>query len=129
MASADYAHHFSSVNIPFGIASSRAHGTPQPVTRIRNTVLFLHDLHLAGLFSKVKGLDDTVFLQPTLNGFAALPKPAHRGVRDAITDAFDKGGLDAFPREAREDIDHVSMHLPVQVGDFVGSWTPLPIAP
>lgn len=126
MASADYAHHFSSRNIPFGIASPGTHGGPRAVTRIGNTVIFLHDLHIGGLFSKVDTLDDGIFLQPTLNGFAALPGSVHRGVRETIGHAFDQGGVDAFPKEAMADIRDVEMHLPVEVGDFVGTSSLLP---
>ena len=69
------------------------------------------------------GLYETVFLQQTLNVFAALGRSVHRGVRDAIIAAFDKGGLDGFPKEAREDIADIVIHLPIEVSDFVGQST------
>ena len=122
MASADYAHHFSSRNIPFGIASSSAHEKPQAVTRIENTVLFLDDLQRGGLLSRVSGLEDGVFAHPTLNKFASLSGSVHKGVREAVRNAFDKGGFGAFPLGSGEKLADVGMHLPVEVGDFVGRW-------
>lgn len=120
MAPPDYAHHFSSRNIPFGVASSGQNNKPQVVTRIENTVLLLHSLHLEGFFSEVEGLAGDVLSQPTVNRLATLPKAVHQGVRKAVGHAFDKGGLDAFPRHSRVDVSDATMHLPVEVRDFIG---------
>ena len=125
MEAENYAHHFSERNIPFGIASSAAHKSPQAVTRIENTVVFLQELQSAGVFSGVAGLDDGAFLHPSLNILAAQPRPVIRGVREAIIHAFDQGGLDAFPKESKADVADVQMHLPVKIGDFVGLYDPI----
>lgn len=120
MSTPDYAHHFSSRNIPFGVASTGQNDKPQVVTRIENTVLLLHDLYLDGFFSEVKGLAGDVLAQFTVNRLAALPKAVHQGLRRATADAFDKGGLDAFPTHSRVDVSEATMHLPIEVRDFIG---------
>lgn len=120
MTSPAYAHHFSERNLPFGIASSKTHETPQAVTRIGNKVLFLRDLAADGLFSDVDGLPSSIFAAKTLNEFAALPRPIHGAVREAVQKAFKDGGIAAFSDRSIEDIADVIMHLPVQIGDFSG---------
>lgn len=120
--SGSYSHHFSRRNIPFGIASSAKHPSPQAATRVRNSVIFLHDCHSAGLFSSI-GLPANVFHSDTLNGFAALPKTAHRNVRQLLQVAIredDAIKLDALPEGSVEHVDQVTMHMPVRVGDFTG---------
>ncbi|KAG5755643.1 hypothetical protein H9Q72_002943 [Fusarium xylarioides] len=117
MASTDYAHHFTEKNIPFGIASSQSHRTPQAVTRLGNTVIFLNDL-IEQLFKDVDGLPQGVFNEQTLNSFAALPKTVHQKVRKQIQQNYQQNGLDAFPSGSKEDINDVTMHLPVEIKDF-----------
>ena len=120
MASADYAYHFSTRNIPFGIGSLWPHEKPQAVTRVWDTVIFLHDVQRDGFFSNVEGLEDGIFLHPTLNRFAALPRSVHRSVRKAISESWDHVRAQDFPDTAVSSIEYVRMYLPVEVGDFVG---------
>ena len=120
MSSAGLAEHFSLHNIPFGIASSQKHSSPQAVTRVNNNVIFLGDLMVSGLFHGIDGLPDQVFQQDTLNAFAALGCSLQRAVRERIQQAVGKDGLASYPPESQEHLDAVSMHLPVYVGDFVG---------
>ncbi|CAG7562785.1 unnamed protein product [Fusarium equiseti] len=117
MATTDFSHHFSEKNIPFGIASSASHKDPQAVTRLGNTVVFLQDL-VNELFNDVQELTAGVLSQPTLNALAALPKIVHQNVRNQIQSAYQKDGLDAFPIGSREDINAVTMHLPMEIKDF-----------
>lgn len=121
MATADFSHHFSEKNIPFGIASSTSHKDPQAVTRLGNTVVFLQDL-VNELFKDVEDLTAGVLSQPTLNALAALPKSVHQNVRKQIQSAYQKDGLDAFPIGSREDINAVTMHLPMEIKDFAGKY-------
>jgi fumarylacetoacetase len=114
MTSPDYSNHFSLANIPFGIASSPKHLTPQCVTRLENTVIFLGDLQQSGLFVKVAGLPEGVFSKSTLNEFAALPKTIHRAVRAVLQDTL----TNQLPENSTEDIGAVNLHLPVSVGGF-----------
>ena len=120
MAPSAYASHFSDRNIPFGIASSKKHPNRQAVTRLADSVLFLADLCEHDLFSTVQGLPDNVFARSALNDFAALDRSVFKAVRQTIQDAFRSHGLEGFPRDSVEDISAVTMHLPVNVGDFAG---------
>ncbi|KAJ6186174.1 hypothetical protein N7519_007475 [Penicillium mononematosum] len=118
MATANYSHHFSHRNIPFGIASSQTHKKPQAVSRLGNTILFLHDLHVHGLFKESKNIPENVFNQPSLNSFAALSKSEHRYVREKIQEVFRHQGLEGFPSASKEDADATTMHLPIVIRDF-----------
>ncbi|CEI68305.1 hypothetical protein FVEN_g5525 [Fusarium venenatum] len=113
MSTADFSHHFSDKNIPFGIASSTTHTNPQAVTRLGNVVIFLSDLDFKG----VEGLTGALN-QPTLNTFAALPRRVHQNVRKQIQSDYQKNGLDGFPSGSKEDISAVTMHLPMEIKDF-----------
>ncbi|KAL4724765.1 hypothetical protein ACLX1H_008211 [Fusarium chlamydosporum] len=117
MSTADFSHHFSEKNIPFGIASSTIHKHPQAVTRLGNTVIFLQDV-VDELFKGIEGLTAGVLDQPTLNAFAALPKSVHQDVRQQIQSAYQNNGLDSFPSDSKEDVNAVTMHLPVEIKDF-----------
>lgn len=121
MAARSYAEHFSDRNIPFGIASSTTHPSPQAATRIGDSVVFLADLAAQGVFSEVPGLPPGVFARATLNDFAALPRPVPRAVRATIQDRVRAGGgVASFPPGSVEDAAAVSLHLPVHVSDFTG---------
>jgi fumarylacetoacetase len=113
-----YSHHFSSLNIPFGIGSCTSHPSPQAVTRIANTVIFLHDVAKAGHFSQIEGLPQTVFDQSVLNDFASLGRAIHQGVRIAIQKLHETGT--PWPDGSTEEAAKVAMHLPVWIGDFTG---------
>ncbi len=134
MTSRAYSNHFSDRNIPFGIASSRRHSTPQVVTRIYDTVIFLHDLAMQDVFSEVDGLPRNIFAAENLNSFAALPRSIHIAVRGKTQSIFHESttGRDVdnntweqhAPPEMKhsfERVDNVTMHLPVHIGDFTGT--------
>ena len=116
----DYAHHFSDRNIPFGIASSATHLQPQAVTRLGNSVIFLQDLCKVGLFSYIGNLPHNVFYNSTLNEYAALSKDIHVSVRDVLKTRFQSSGVQDLPNASKEDIQNVTMHLPVEIRDFIG---------
>ncbi|KAH7368605.1 fumarylacetoacetase [Plectosphaerella cucumerina] len=118
MKSRSFAHHFSENNIPFGIASSERHVDPRPVTRLGNTVFFLENLAKTGFFDGITGLSHEALQQSTLNQIAALPRSVLRSVRQRIQDEFKMNGLASVPDEAKEDIEDVTLHLPVAIGDF-----------
>ncbi|KXJ85372.1 hypothetical protein Micbo1qcDRAFT_223328 [Microdochium bolleyi] len=120
MSDPNYAHHFSERNIPFGIGSSAQFTSPQAVTRIQNTVISLSALHRHGFFKQISEteLPEAALTSTTLNQFAALPKSTHRVVQQTIRDAYTAKAFDAFPDEAKEELGSVTLHLPVQIGDF-----------
>lgn len=120
MSAPDFSEHFSVWNIPFGIASSESHNPAQVVTRIGNSVIFVFDLAASGLFSEINGLDSGVFQRSSLNEFASYPKWTRVAVRETIQRSFGAKGLSGFPEGSTEDISAVTLHLPIQPGDFIG---------
>ncbi|KAF7715703.1 Uncharacterized protein PECH_008531 [Penicillium ucsense] len=114
MSSPEYQSHFSLANIPFGVASSKSHPTPQCVTRLENNVIFLADLQRAGAFTGVAGLPESIFDNSTLNEYAAIPKSIQRQVRNVLQETLAK----PLPADAFEEISAVTLHMPVRVGGF-----------
>ncbi|KAL4918381.1 hypothetical protein BDW62DRAFT_210461 [Aspergillus aurantiobrunneus] len=117
MTAPEYSHHFSAKNIPYGVASS-ATAPQQCATRVANTVVFLGALQQSGFFDKTASLPSEIFLNTTLNQFAALPKSVHAEVRARLQSILHARGLDALPANARADITTVQLHLPVSIPGF-----------
>ena len=104
-----YSSHFGVNNIPFGIASSKSQLSPTCATRFEDHVIFLSQLNLG-----IQELPQHVFQQTSLNEFAALPRSIQQDVRREIQNQITNG----IPETAKAHISTVTMHLPVQVGDF-----------
>ncbi|KAJ4286846.1 hypothetical protein N0V90_013099 [Kalmusia sp. IMI 367209] len=109
-----YSAHFGINNIPYGIACSSNRPLPQAVTRIGDEVIFLADLSKDKSFNEVSQQLFTTFAERTLNNFAALPRHVHTKARAAIQEAYKNG----IHKACSENIHHVTLLLPVQVGDF-----------
>lgn len=109
-----YASHFGINNIPYGIASSTTHPEPQHATRIGDHVLFLADFPDLEPFNAIAAPLSSIFREQTLNTFAALSKDIQSQVRSAIQTVYQSG----FHKRHFEDIKDVTLHLPVQIGDF-----------
>lgn len=112
---------FTLDNIPFGIFSRNNH-PPRVATRIGNMVIDLYALSKYKIFSKLR-FDTEVFNKPALNDFMELNPLVHKGVREALITTFEEGN--AFLRdnpkaklECLNPASSVSMHLPVQIGDY-----------
>lgn len=113
-SSPDFASHFGIENIPFGIASSDVHASPQCVTRLGSDVVFLNDIATSS--SSFADLPQDIFLQPTLNAFAALGRETHRRVREVLQNLLKD--TSSLPDGCVEPLEKTRMHLPVSVGDF-----------
>jgi fumarylacetoacetase len=109
-----YTSHFGINNIPYGIGSSSKRSTPQAVTRIDDTVIFLSELSNTSAFTSISPQLSSTFLQPTLNTFAALSKPLQSQVRSAIQDAYNSKAHNEFS----ENVKDVKLHMPISIGDF-----------
>ncbi|ORY01432.1 fumarylacetoacetate hydrolase FahA [Clohesyomyces aquaticus] len=109
-----YASHFGINNVPYGIASSTKRATPQAATRIGDEVIFLGPLAETGTFKHISAPLPEIFRQTALNAFAALPKDVQSQVRSTIQKAYSRGDYSS----AAEPIGDVTLHLPVQIGDF-----------
>lgn len=108
-------------NIPFGICSTEGHH-PRPCTRIGNHVIDLEALSDADLLNDL-GIDNAVFNAPTLNPLMKHGKAGIRQLRQRIMELFrsDNGFLHERTTLVEKVVlpkDQVSMHLPVQVGDY-----------
>lgn len=121
--------HFSLANVPFGVISTKARPQPHVAVAIGNYALDLNILAQRNGFSKCAGLQASqhdVFLDTTLNRFAALGRPVHREVRRYIQELLKKDT--AYPQVLRDDaqlreealipLDRVEHHLPMAVGDY-----------
>lgn len=104
-----YAEHFSTANLPYGIASS-ANGEKAVATRLGDAVIFLADLNL-DVSAGVK----TALAKPTLNELAALPKSELRQLRAKLQDVLKDGSAVAKHGHKLED---VTVHMPVAVSGF-----------
>jgi fumarylacetoacetase len=109
-----YTSHFSIANIPYGIASSSRRQKPQAVTRIDDNVIFLSELCTTSAFQSISEQLPSIFLEATLNTFAALPKALQSQVRSAIQAAYTSN----LHADFSEDIKDVTLHMPVNIGDF-----------
>ncbi|RAL03089.1 Fumarylacetoacetase, partial [Aspergillus ibericus CBS 121593] len=116
MASPFYSHHFSIHNLPYGIASSPSHPTPQCATRLENTIIFLADLQSAGFFSSIPSLPPDIFSHSTLNPFASLPRTTQTQVRHVLQSTLQSST--PLPDTSTSDITTVTMHLPVSIPSF-----------
>ncbi len=108
-------------NIPFGICSSNGR-PPRPCTRIGNSVVDLHVLAQADLLNDL-GIDTAVFTAPVLNPLMKQGKVAVRQLRHRLIELFraDNSFLKergTTVKEAVLPLANVTMHLPVEVGDY-----------
>ncbi|KAK1822756.1 hypothetical protein LTR12_002895 [Friedmanniomyces endolithicus] len=112
-----YSSHFGLENIPFGIASSDLHPNPACATRFEDNVIFLEKLD--DVLKGIQDLPEEVLAHSTLNAFAALPNATHRAVRERLQSLIRKDEqLHSLPRGTVEPSRAVTMHLPVDTGDF-----------
>ncbi|TNC24339.1 fumarylacetoacetase [Amycolatopsis alkalitolerans] len=94
---------FGLANLPYGVFS--APGTPPRAgVRLGDSVVDL-----------ARALDDEVFAQPSLNPFMAQGYERWAQVRRQVTDLVSG----EVPGEAVHAIDAVTLHLPVEVADYV----------
>ncbi|TFB07283.1 Fumarylacetoacetase [Trichoderma ghanense] len=120
---------FSIHNLPFGIFSDGGSSQPRAGTRIGDFVLDLAALagdaqvkQQLGSFSGLEG----VFGQASLNAFAERGRAVHRAVRAdlqrILSESTDVPALlkdnEALKQKALVPADKVTMHLPMQIGDY-----------
>jgi fumarylacetoacetase len=108
-------------NIPFGIASWNGE-SPMPVTRIGDTVVDLSILADVGLLDGL-GIDRQAFLAPHLNALMAFGKPATRALRQRLSELLREDNAtmrddDQLREDALLALDQVTLHMPVNVGDY-----------
>ncbi|KAF2465237.1 fumarylacetoacetate hydrolase FahA [Lindgomyces ingoldianus] len=109
-----YASHFGINNIPYGIATSKIRLSRQCVTRVEDEVIFLGDLADKGVFKGISAPLAKFFGERNLNAFAALSKEIHSQVRSVLQRVYSQKEYQG----CSEPIKNVTLHLPVQIGDF-----------
>ncbi|MFT3885230.1 MAG: fumarylacetoacetase [Flavobacteriales bacterium] len=108
-------------NLPLGIGSA-ADRSPRPCTRIGDTVVDLRILAEAGLLTGT-GLNVEVFQAAALNPLLAFGKNGSRRLRERLSALFQDGNGElrdnaALRAKALLPISAVTMHLPVEIGDY-----------
>ncbi len=108
-------------NLPYGVFSGE-NREPRPGVAIGESILDLDEVAGVGLLDTL-ALPDGVFSAPSLNPFLALGRPAWTGVRTRVAELLGLGneevaatGIANTAIVAQRD---VTMHLPIEVGDFV----------
>ena len=120
---------FSLANIPFGVISTPDDPAPRIAVAIGASVLDLREIAAhPDFFEVIPALKEhrDVFSGPSLNSFAALGRPVHRGVRAALQDLLSETtshpGFLKDNAELREKAllsqKSVTTHLPMDVGDY-----------
>lgn len=121
--------HFSLANIPFGIISTASSPSLRPAVAIGAHVLDVSAFARSGGFSRLADFPQdklSVFLESSLNAFAALGRPAHRQVRQFLRDVFREDtpypdalrSNEALKKEALLPVADVQTHLPLTIGDY-----------
>lgn len=120
--------HFGLSNIPFGIITTPAYPSPHPAIAIGAHALDLHIFTLSGGFTALPEFTSShVFTShSTLNEFAALGRPAHRLVREYLQSVLAESTPHpevlkdnaALQKSCLFPLGHVTMHLPLQIGDY-----------
>ncbi|WP_280236124.1 fumarylacetoacetase [Nocardia cyriacigeorgica] len=95
---------FGVANLPYGVFSSAGRAA-RVGARLGDTVI---DLAAA--------LDDSIFARPSLNPFMAQGPGRWAEVRARLTDLVTR---DAIPASARHPLTQVTLHLPIEVADYV----------
>lgn len=120
--------HFSMQNLPYGVFRPTPEQQPRPAVAIGEYVLDLSVLARAGLFHGpvLKGSD--CFLQPSLNAFMAMGKPAWKEARVTIQKllSVDEPVLRdnvELQKSALLPMSQVQLMLPAVIGDYTDFFT------
>lgn len=115
--------HFPIQNLPYGVFKPESQSLPRPGVAIGDFVLDLSEISKAGLFSGSLLKDSDCFLQPTLNKFLALGRPAWKEARATLQKLLSSSEPtlrdNANLREkALVPMHKVEMVLPIAIGDY-----------
>ncbi|XP_076950999.1 fumarylacetoacetase [Bidens hawaiensis] len=116
--------HFSIHNLPYGVFTHPASAAaPRPAVAIGDYVLDLSVISSAGLFDGPLLSGSDCFLQPNLNKFLALGRPAWKEARATLQKLLssDEPALQNNPslrQAALLPMGEVQMLLPISIGDY-----------
>lgn len=115
--------HFPIQNLPYGVFKPQPTSTPRPAVAIGDYALDLSEIALAGLFYGpiLKGSD--CFLQPNLNKFLAMGRPAWKEARVTLQKLLSSSepalrDNESLRQKSLVPLSKVEMLLPVAIGDY-----------
>lgn len=112
---------FSIFNLPFGIFSNQKL-TPRIGIRLGDFAIHIEELNRAGHLKDIEMKNDDLFLSPTLNPLIEAGPGCWRTLRNRVQLLFSVGSEQITLNENAErfliPVSEVTMHLPVQIGDY-----------
>ena len=114
---------FSIHNLPLGVFSSKGNENKRVGVAIGPYVLDLVAIAEAGLFQKQSFPAASTFAQPSINAFMELGRPVWTTFRQRLQEILLDGNQSLASNEALLKtvlipLDEVTLHMPVQVGDY-----------
>ncbi|TYH68559.1 hypothetical protein ES332_D06G268600v1 [Gossypium tomentosum] len=115
--------HFPIQNLPYGAFKTHSTTLPRLGVAIGDYVLDLSEIAKSGLFNSPLLAGSDCFLQPTLNKFLAMGRPAWKEARDTLqkllssTEPALRDNME-FRQKALVPMSEVEMVLPMEIGDY-----------
>jgi 2-keto-4-pentenoate hydratase/2-oxohepta-3-ene-1,7-dioic acid hydratase in catechol pathway len=115
--------HFPIQNLPYGVFKPESNSTPRPAVAIGDLVLDLSAISEAGLFDGLILKDADCFLQPNLNKFLAMGRPAWKEARSTLQRILSSNepilrDNDVLRRKSFHQMSKVEMIVPMVIGDY-----------
>ncbi|KAH1054902.1 hypothetical protein J1N35_032967 [Gossypium stocksii] len=115
--------HFPIQNLPYGAFKTHSTTLPRLGVAIGDYVLDLSEIAKSGLFNSPLLAGSDCFLQPTLNKFLAMGRPAWKEARDTLqkllssTEPALRDNME-LRQKALVPMSEVEMALPMEIGDY-----------
>jgi fumarylacetoacetase len=116
--------HFSIQNLPYGVFKPQPGSVARPGVAIGDYVLDLSELASAGLFNgPILKNNSDIFLQPNLNKFLALGRPAWKEARATLQKLLSSSEAAlrdnaALRQKSLLPVNKVEMLVPIAIGDY-----------
>lgn len=109
-------------SLPYGIISYPTKPEPRPAVAIGSHAIDLLEYARSGALKDVLSSADSIFAEPALNAFAALPWEQRRATRARIQEDL-KGNK--VSSQCLVKLSEVENHLPMRIGGFTDYYTSL----
>ncbi|KAI9085298.1 hypothetical protein K1719_032675 [Acacia pycnantha] len=122
--------HFPIQNLPYGVFKPEPSSSPRPGVAIGDYVLDLSELASAGLFDGPLLSNSDCFLQPNLNKFVSLGRPAWKEARATLQKLLSANeptlrDNTALKQKCLVPMNRVELLLPVAIGDYTDFFSSL----
>ncbi|XP_065853490.1 fumarylacetoacetase [Euphorbia lathyris] len=122
--------HFPIQNLPFGVFKPQSTSHPRPAVAISDYVLDLSEIALAGLFDGPILKESDCFLQPNLNKFVAMGRPAWKEARATLQKLLSSTepalrDNEILKQKSLLPMSNVEMLLPIAIGDYTDFFSSL----